>query len=108
MESQHPKLVLGSEDGIDSVNDLYKDCLEFYKAVLKTRSMIPDQIEREISQKNVGRLFFWGNDFQIGKLGVILKQSEDLKIAVTRLLGTLAKALLRSDHQAHKSFHLLC
>ena len=92
-----PALNSSADDNIDVATGLYGDCLAYFTTLSQTSSMGFDQMERESFKKDLGRLYLWGEDFQDGKLGKMLKHSPDLKTTVFRLLTALGSALIISD-----------
>ena len=88
-----------SADGkVNAAASLYKDCLAYFTTLSLSQSdyISSDQKERKFFKRELGRLFLWGEDFQDGKLQIILRHSTDLINTVLRLLVALGRALVKS------------
>lgn len=67
--------------------------------VLSASECFPGISEQDIKslEGSVGKLFFWGNGFENGKLERVLEESDDLNESITTSLEAIAKVLLYSS-----------
>ena len=86
-----------ADDGVNAAATLYGECLEYFTTLSQSDLMSFGQNERKLFKRDLGRLFLWGEDFQDGKLEVILRHSTDLNSTVLRLLVALGRALVKSN-----------
>lgn len=87
-----------SADGkVNAAASLFKDSLAYFTILSQSDLISSDEKERRFFKRELGRLFLWGEDFQDGKLQIILRHSTDLNNTVLRLLVALGKALVESN-----------
>lgn len=80
---------------IDGAVSLYKECLTYFSALSRSNFTVYDRARRTVMQESLGKLFLWGEDFQDGKLALVLTHSIDLRDSVLRLLVALTSALIK-------------
>lgn len=83
---------------IDAAVSLYKECLMYFSALSRSEFTVHDRARRIVMQENLAKLFLWGEDFQDGKLVMILDHSIDLRDSVLRLLVALTSTLIKGTY----------
>lgn len=89
-----------SEEGF--VARLYNHCLCALQYILKTERIKSPSSSRSSSLGEcLGRLFLWGDAFDVGQLDRALDQSDEMKLNVLEQLARIGKLLLRGKRSRH-------